>query len=386
MNVLLKELEQLDRAVPYAPEFVGSVMGRLPEVASVANSSWRQPRTLTLVTIGAMAATILIGTIIFVLSPSPQVAFGQMVQRVAQFDSVRYDLHYDDGGRMDCDHRTSSSDGRRRSEFVGPAHIIIHNPKTSPELDLSLRPDLKLAQFWLVDAFREAHTDGRHSNDPIVYLQQIAAENVISAPDEIYRDKPVRVFISKPGTTDLKRTIRVLVDKDSGMPLRIETLHDMTSAGRGIAHRVFDNFEWNPPIDESTYSTVPPAGYAVTYNLIRPLSMGLDQYSAFFNGQLPDHVDAAALEKLKEKVKSLPNPTKEDIDMTIADAVWGFRVPAFAAAHNLDFRYYGAGQSYSSKGPLRMIAAVEIAPGSGIYDCMMSPPSFERVGRTKLPH
>ena len=35
---------------------------------------------------------------------------------------------------------------------------------------------------------------------------------------------------------------------------------------------------------------------------------------------------------LREKVKSLPNPTKEDIDVTVADAVWGFRVPAFAAA------------------------------------------------------
>ncbi len=386
MNALLKELELLDRAVPDAPEFVGSVMGRLPEVASAANSPRRQLRTLTLVTIGAIAAAILIGVVMFVLSPSPQEAFGQMVERVAQFDSVRYDMHYEDSGRMVVDHRTNSSDGRRRSEFVGPSNIIIHNPKTSPELDLSLRPDLKLAEFRLVDAFREAHSDGRHSNNPIVYLQQIAAENVIPAPDEIYQGKPVRVFIGKPGTTDLKRTVWVLVDKDTGMPVRIETLNDMTWAGRGIAHRVFDNFAWNPPIDESTYSTVPPVGYAVTYNLIRPLSMGLDQYSAFFNGQLPDHVDAAALEKLREKVKSLPNPTREDIDVTIADAVWGFRVPAFAAAHNLDFRYYGAGQSYSSKGPFRMIAAVEIAPGSGIYDCRMSPPSLERVDRAQLPH
>jgi hypothetical protein len=380
MNVLLKELEHLDRAVPDAPEFVGSVMGRLPELAPAASSLRRQPRTMALVAIGAMAAAILIGAIVFVLSPSPQVAFGEMVERAAQFDCVRYDMHYDDGGRVDCDHRTASSDGRRRSEFAGPAHIIIHNPKTSPELDLSLRPDLKLAEFWLVDAFRETHSDGSHSTNPIVYLQQIAAENVIPAPDEIYQGKPVRVFISKRGTTDLRRTIRVLADKDTGMPVRIETL------GEGTYHHVFDNFEWNPPIDESTYSTVPPAGYAVTYNLIRPLSMGLDQYAAFFHDQLPDHVDAAALEKLKQKVKSLPNSTKEDIDMTIADAVWGFGVPAFAAAHNLDFRYYGAGQSYSSKGPLRMIAAVEIAPGSGIYDCRMSPPMMERVDRTQLPH
>jgi hypothetical protein len=271
-------------------------------------------------------------------------------------------------------------------EYVGPPNIIIHNPKTSPELDLSLRPDLKLAEFRLGDAAREARSYGSHSNNPIVYLQQIAAENVIPAPDEIYHGKPVRVFISKPGTTELRRTIRVLADKDTGMPVRIEILRDMARAGDGMARSVLDNFEWNPAIDESTYSTVPPPGYAVTYNLIRPLSMGLDQYAAFFHDQLPDHVDAAALEKLREKVKSLPNPTKEDIDVTVADAVWGFRVPAFAAAHNLDFRYYGAGQSYSSKGPLRIIAAVEIAPGSGIYDCMMSPPSFERVDRTKLPH
>jgi outer membrane lipoprotein-sorting protein len=375
-------LERLDRVVPDAPEFVGSVMNRLPELAPTSTASGRRKWTRMLLGIGVMAASLLIGGsmfVIFVLSPSPQAAFGQMVQRVAQYDSVRYDFHYNDGGANAVDHRTLSSGDRRRSEFDWGPHqslIIIHNGRTSPDLDLRLESKFKSAEFDLVDSYREANLAKLYPNNPVEYLEQVAAKDVVPAPDEIYQGKPVRVFVSKPGNSDERRTTRVLADKETGMPIRIETQ----------ANQIMDNFEWNPPLDDSTYNTVPPAGYNVTYYLIKPLSQGLDNYAAFFHGRFPDHIDAAAMDQLRREVKSLPNPGKEDLEMTIADAKWGFGVPAFAAAHGIDLRYYGAGLSQSQNQPRKMIVAVETAPGSGNYDCQMSDFSRARVHRSQLPN
>lgn len=69
------------------------------------------------------------------------------------------------------------------------------------------------------------------------------------------------------------------------------------------------------------------------------------------------------------------------------DAEWGFSVPPFAAKHQIDFRYYGAGTTLgavSGKSPDR-IAAIETALRSQEYDVLLSDFSRERVDRSKLP-
>jgi hypothetical protein len=71
---------------------------------------------------------------------------------------------------------------------------------------------------------------------------------------------------------------------------------------------------------------------------------------------------------------------------SVADVRWGFAVPAVAARHGIDLRYYGAGKSLVVNGPTRdIIAAVETAPGSGRYDVLMSDASRAQMDRSQLP-
>jgi hypothetical protein len=123
----------------------------------------------------------------------------------------------------------------------------------------------------------------------------------------------------------------------------------------------------------------------VYYNLMKPLSHGLDFYASYM-GQMPERIDAAALEAVKkheaDAVKAAGTP---EFFGGIYDIDWGFTVPAFAARHHLDFHYYGAGQKFSQTRPAHMIAAAETAPGNGIYEVLMSDFSRDRVKREKLP-
>jgi outer membrane lipoprotein-sorting protein len=388
MNNILEKLEQLNRAVPDAPEFAGMTMRRLP-ISLPARRKIRKP-----LAIAAMAACVLIGisAVLSLIPPvlSPEQAFGQVVQRVAQLDSVRYWVRPEGNYTISVDHRTFSSGGRRRSELgnsTRPSQIVIHNGKNSPELDLALYPDRKIAEFDLVDTVREAHFSEKYPDNPVAVLQQLATQNVKSAPDEIYQGKSARVFVRNPSTHPASNSggtpvAKVVVDKVTGLPLRIEMDNDMGK--EGIIKWVMEDFEWNPPIDDGIYSTQAPEGYKVVYNLIKPLDHGLGSYAAYFDGHLPDRVDSAELEMLKQRanIKQVPSKT----DFTLADAVWGFRVPAFAAAHGIDFRYYGAGQSISVNAKDgKIIAAVETAPGSGMYDVLLSNEFRDRLSRSQLP-
>jgi hypothetical protein len=375
MNNTIKQLENLYRVVPDAPALAADVMCRIQDLPAPQN---RLSVSRTRIIIGALAASILIcaASLLLIVSPSPQLAFGQVIERTAKYGTVRYDLHYPDGGKIDVDYRTVSAGGNRRSEF-GPAHarelIITHNSERSPDWDLRLRTDLKYAEFELVDKVREEYFGSRYPENPITYLQQVASHNVVAAPNEMYEGKKVRVFVNKPGDTDKNRTTRVLVDWDTGMPLCIETADN----------QIMDHFEWNPPLDDSTYSTTPPPGYTVTYNLIRPLSFALDQWAAHFNDAFPDQINQAALESLRRKEAEWEGHPVEDIK--IADAIWGFSVPKIAAQMGIDLRYYGTGKHRGPNFPRSIVVAVETAPGSGEYDAMMTDYSRSSLKRSELP-
>jgi len=92
MKNLVKQLQQLDHAVPEAPDFVAAVMRRILTLPSPAAPVSRSGRYLARLALGAVAACFLVGlavAAVVLLSASPQKAFGQVVQRIANFDSVR---------------------------------------------------------------------------------------------------------------------------------------------------------------------------------------------------------------------------------------------------------------------------------------------------------
>ena len=230
---------------------------------------------------------------------------------------------------------------------------------------------------------------GEHRDDPAAWLRELAGRHVAAAPDETYRGKEVRVYVAireDHAPADGRwRTARALVDKDSGLPLRIELESDGTYQGTGVVHRVLEDFEWNAKVDESIFSTEPPPGCKVIYDLIRPLSHGLEAYAGHFERRLPDQVDAAAVKLFEQGVKEKTQAAGNGVSL-MADVHWGFAVPAFAARHGIDFRFYGAGKSLVVNGPTReIIAAVETAPGSHRYDVLMSDASRAQMDRSQLP-
>jgi hypothetical protein len=270
------------------------------------------------------------------------------------------------------------------SASIASPTIIIHNAQTSPDADLTLYPKDKIAEFTPVDADREALS----SDDPVDELKKFAMEGVKSAPDETYQGKPARVFISEKSEQidggRQSRTRRVLVDHNTGLPVRIEIDGDMTKIGQGSYRLLIESFEWNPATDEKTFSTDPPAGYSVRYDCLKPLSHALAAYVARFNGHLPDRIDAAGLASLKQRLKTAANGKDKSLAEQF-DADWGFSIPRFAERHKLDFRYYGAGKTLGDNKPPEAIVAIETAPDSAEYDVLMSDRSRARMERSKLP-
>jgi hypothetical protein len=395
MKNLAEQLQQLDRAVPDAPDFAAAMMRRiraLPSPVAVAPTSrWSRARFA----LGA-AACVLIGlgaaAVVLLSTLSPQKAFGRAAERTAKFDSVRYwdrSSNDRDKSRSD-DHRTWSTGGRQRSEISNgdkPPILFIHNPMTSPQLDLEVYSSRKTACFLLVDADREAMAGER--DDPAKWMRDLAARHVVAAPDENYRGKVARVYVAMPAehfrADGRWRTTRALVDRDSGLPLRIELESDGTYQGTGIVHRVLDDFEWDPKIDDGIFSTEPPPRCKVIYDLITPLVHGLEAYASRFALHLPDQLDAAAVKSFEQRVKR-QTQSAGDGAASVADVRWGFAVPAVAARLGIDLRYYGARKSLVVNGPTRdIIAAVESAPGSGNYDVLMSDASRAQMDRSQLP-
>ena len=391
MSKLLQQLEELDRAVPEAPGFADSVMDALRDMPlpSTSRAPYRLSRRR--LAVAAIAASILISvTFMFALSAftlSPQRAFGQMLKNVERLDSVQYsDAAQDSSGHSNVDRRTFATGGRLRSELKAqgfPLGIFVHNQQTSPDCDLWIYPDKKRAEFELVDQEREALAD----ENPVTALKKLMITGVKAAPDEIYAGKAVRVFISaEPESAEGTWVRRVLVDKKSDLPLRIE-IESKVAGQAGTFRQVMDQFDWHPTIDQTTFSTKVPAGFAVTYDLIKPLSHALEFYAALC-GQLPQNCGADALKsfrkKLEEQSAADGKPIKKGV---LWDAEWGFSAQAFAAKHQIDFRYYGAGKTLGAvpgKPPER-IAVIETAPGSQKYDVVLSDYSRERVDRSQLP-
>jgi len=391
MSKLLEQLEHLDRAVPEAPGFADSIVDVLRDKTLPATP--RAPYRLSRrrFAVAAIAASILISvTFMFALSAftlSPQRAFGQMLKNVEQLDSVQYsDVAQDTSGHSNVDRRTIATGGRRRSELKAegfPLGIFVHNQQASPDCDLWIYPDKKRAEFELVDQEREALED----ENPVAALKKLMMTGVKTAPDENYAGKAARAFISaEPESAEGTWVRRVLVDKKTDLPLRIE-IESKIAGQKATFRQVMDQFDWHPTINESTFSTKVPAGFAVTYDLIKPLSHALDFYAALC-GQLPRDCGADALKAFRKKLDEQSAADGRPIQTGVFwDAEWGFSVQSFAAKHQIDFRYYGAGKTLSAdpgKSPER-IAAIETAPGSKKYDVLLSDFSRERVDRSQLP-
>lgn len=391
MSKLLEQLEHLDRAVPEAHGFADSVIDAVADMPLPATQRPRNRLNRSRLAVAAIAALIVISvTFMFALSAftlSPQRAFGQMVKNVEQLDSVQYsDVAQDASGHSNVDRRTIATGGRRRSELKAegfPLGIFVHNQRTSPDCDLRIYPDKKRAEFELVDQEREALGD----ENPVAALKKLMMTGVKAAPDEIYAGKAARAFISaEPESAEGTWVRRVLVDKKTDLPLRIE-IESKVAGQKATFRQVMDQFDWHPVIDESTFSTRVPAGFAATYDLIKPLSHALDFYSTLC-GQLPQDCGADALKAFSKKLEEQSAADAKPIQKGVLwDAEWGFSVQAFAAKHQIDFHYYGAGKTLGAapgKLPER-IAAIETAPGSKKYDVLLSDFSHERVDRSQLP-
>jgi outer membrane lipoprotein-sorting protein len=395
MNDLLEQLDMLHGAVPDAPGFADAVIARLPAAPSAA-SGWRirVPRRMKVATLAASIALVLLGALFtFISVASPQAVFARVVDRVEKAETVRYSVRTERTGTQQSsamtDRRTFATGGRRRSELT-PAHgarvVVIHNAQLAPDVDLELYEQSQLAEFTLADAGREALSD----QSPVQALREFAADGVKAGPQRQYRGVAVASYESeKPEPIDggqQFRTRRVLIDKTSGLPVQIEIDYDMTPLGQGTFHVIMDSFEWNPAVDEKLFSPSPPAGYHVRYNLARPLGHGLNAYAYQFESRLPDRIDAAALAALKQRLNATKSP-KDDggVSGEALDADWGFAVPAFAAKHQLDLRYYGAGKKLDPAAPRQPIAAIEIAPNLGEYDVIMSDRSRARLKAAELP-
>jgi hypothetical protein len=391
MNDLTEALESLNKAVPPAPSFARRVMNQLPPPApSTAN-----PKRLRLhrMTVGVIAASLLIisaaGILVLLMAASPRQALARSLQRAEASQFVRFNVRseHENAGVTTpgvADRRTYSTDGKRRSELLGrdgSPELVVHNPQSCPDADLIVYPTRKIAEYRLVDAARESLS----SDDPVQEMKRLA-QGVRSAPQEIYRGRSVRIYLSdKPQPIDggrQWRTTRLLVDRETDLPVRIEITFDMTPIQQGIWRSVYDEFEWNPPLDVNAFSTDPPAGFAVHYDLISPLSHGIIAYAGCSSGKFPPKIDAAAL---AEAMQRLAAEGRADSKATTLELQWGFAAPAFAARHHLDLRYYGAGKSLDRETARTPIVAAQIAPASDQYDVIMSDLSTVRMRRRELP-
>lgn len=254
-------------------------------------------RTMRTLSKLAIAASLLIsagGMLMWSIAWAPSVAFADVMKEVRSIQSVQYrqTIRTEEPGKA-----SQSMSGEML--VAGPSHMRFAIQGQIAVLDtklgkfLLLDPKAKLASTGDLVSFPYPHTN------LLERFQGMAA----NAGKPIGQKQIGDVMAEGFEMGDRGEKAQLWVNKETRLPVVVETV---TPAGQ----LTFDEFVWNPPVDEAAMSLTPPEGYRARPAMKLDMSpsketdiaAGLKAIAELNGGTYPDGIDMAGLRQVMRDV------------------------------------------------------------------------------------
>jgi outer membrane lipoprotein-sorting protein len=200
--------------------------------------------------LAALAAGIVLTISLWPLSQS--IVFAQVLEQIRKADVVKFGFTLQRPGFPDISGNAyAKSPDLLRYEFKSNGHTTVNITNYSKGELISFDSAATAATVWMIP--REAA-----DIDVVRRLRQMKADGAKRVVEEDAESDPnIDVFEVSEGNVVGK----IWVDKQTKLPVRIE-MHASPESGLGGA--VYNNFDWDPTIADSTFEI--PAGFRVTKN------------------------------------------------------------------------------------------------------------------------
>lgn len=217
----------------------------------------------------AGAVTVLAGLVLSGFGPSQAMAFDKVIELVQKADAVRFRVQIAMGpGTPQTSDVHVSGNKLRVEDAAGPGITWIVDWDEKAALIVAEQSKM----FQTVDMSGGGVTpviaSGMNIRDELLALRQQQATR--EDPEEIDGAVAEKFVIPGGKAFHMQGDWTVWVDRKSGLPVKVALVAQQQ--GHAVT-RVYDHFDWNPPIDATTFSIEPPANFTERsiINLVPPL-------------------------------------------------------------------------------------------------------------------
>ena len=220
--------------------------------------------------IAAAAVIIIAGFLVLHFSGGPDmtnVAWGKVLQKTEQIPTVVFNMTaqiaYPEGKKLVLPSKNyvAGGYGTRSDIFFDGKLSLINYRLPGRKVAYQVRVDQK--KYWRFDLSDEEDARGRDTDDPRTWLKMILSGDYTelgrATIDGIASEG---IECSRPDMVGKDRIIRLWVNVETNLPIRIEVEGEQMEAGQMRPHKfVMENFEWNTSLDESIFEPNIPDDY-----------------------------------------------------------------------------------------------------------------------------
>jgi outer membrane lipoprotein-sorting protein len=257
--------------------------------AEIQPDVWRKIMKSRITRLAAAAAVIIVAILLALDYPGLQIrlttpAFGDMIEQISKARSVTYkQTIYSEEGRGSTTIHMVTEDGRKRWEKPG-CGIAIYNRNRSKQLRLSPKSKTGMIVYkvgrhrgkglvnhldWLSNVHKESgqltgqeEIDGKTRN-VFVVEEDFRKTTIWVDPETDLPMRVERVWLPPDPSKDITVPVMSLDEKDFGGKHDIRTI---SITGDGVQRKhtiVWNDFVWNPDLDDALFSLDPPEDYSI---------------------------------------------------------------------------------------------------------------------------
>ena len=257
-----KLLEGMGKAWPVEGSVVAGVLQAMESVPAPISKShvfkasifslWsNRKRSRVLVAISGSAAVIVVAFLWTFLCWQNQLVFARVIEKVRQTQSMTYKVKIEGAISEREKQGIALPDGKLRYENSDSCQVI------DIQANRQMYVDKKNRTAQIMPLLLSANASMPKNN--YAMIEDICKEAVKNLPDDEIGGRKVNVFYVKGPKGNGKTPMKVWVDPDTKLPLRME--QDIPLAkGKDLKVFVYD-IQFDRPFDPALFSFVPPEGY-----------------------------------------------------------------------------------------------------------------------------
>ena len=228
-------------------------------------------------TVPAAAAAVLVAFIIgsFFTDGGEGSAFADVLENVKKVRSVRFFMTGKLGRGPAMSSRYSVRGNVIRMEMMGMMVMIADmDKKEAVQLNLAG----KTANRWKLDD-RMARQFGKVFANPLEHFRNLKGADAEKVGQRIVAKRKVDVYVLKKfdlmgirvdATKSNDAQLTVLVDQETGLPVRIMLEASSHVEGKSDDWYIFDGFDWEPKLDPKHFSLEVPKGFQTIEGPVGP--------------------------------------------------------------------------------------------------------------------